>query len=163
MTIFELPPHMSWPGWHWWITLSAEEQGSWVSGIGALAAIFVTVVGAWATVLRTKLEEKDRQRRRAKILASELVDVLLLTASQVRLVTRLATDRKDIVASEGRIAFVKELKFDVSRLPHGSVLEGLPLDLMEALSNLNAAVRAMNLIVVPDDDSLIEMFPTTTR
>ncbi|SEI92506.1 hypothetical protein [Frateuria terrea] len=38
----------SWPSLHWWLSLTAADQGSWISGIGSLAAAAVAVLIAGA-------------------------------------------------------------------------------------------------------------------
>lgn len=70
-----LPPGHSWPSAHWWLSLSAADQGAWVSGLGAFAAAVVAVALAGAEGRRRKKERRDRARLVAAYLFSPIFQI----------------------------------------------------------------------------------------
>jgi hypothetical protein len=74
--------HSWWPSPHWWLSLTAADQGAWVAGLGAFAAAFAAL---W-------ISDQDRRRRnreqidRADICAHYvIVDLQRIADSIVRL------------------------------------------------------------------------------
>lgn len=64
LAIIAVPYGHSWP-WqigHWWLTLTAADQGAWVSGLGAFAAAAVALRVAGAESKRRRVEAKARAR-----------------------------------------------------------------------------------------------------
>lgn len=62
----------SWPGLHWWLTLTAADQGAWFSGLGALAAVAATLFLAWLAERRRRLELRQRTEAAERIFAMRL-------------------------------------------------------------------------------------------
>lgn len=62
------PQGHSWPSIHWWLSLTASDQGAWVSGIGAFTA---AAVALGIALNESKRRDRDRQGR-AMVLAARL-------------------------------------------------------------------------------------------
>ncbi|RDS80804.1 hypothetical protein DWU98_12670 [Dyella monticola] len=66
----------SWPSIHWWLSLTAADQGAWVSGIGAFAAAFAAV---WVSGRERRLRNRERNelaRTAARYLYADLLRLL---------------------------------------------------------------------------------------
>ena len=75
----------SWPGLHWWLSLSAADQGAWVAGLGAFAAAIAAVgIALWQS---SREARKDRAIRRAiaPALIGDLDAMLALMHELVRI------------------------------------------------------------------------------
>lgn len=55
-----LPSSYSLPSLHWWLTLSATEQGTWVAGLGSFAA---AVVALWISGKEGRRRDKELKKQ----------------------------------------------------------------------------------------------------
>lgn len=62
----------SWPGIHWWMSLTAADQGAWISGIGALMA----AVAAVGIALHQHRKLEVERERRAVVTAAYLFSTI---------------------------------------------------------------------------------------
>jgi len=63
-------PHgHSWPSIHWWLSLTAADQGAWISGVGAFAA---ATAALWIALNDSRRRDRERESR-SLILAGRLL------------------------------------------------------------------------------------------
>lgn len=73
--MFVQPLGHSWPSVHWWLTLTAADQGAWIAGIGALAAAAAAVFIAGWEGRRRHRERESRGRLVAAYLYTPFVRI----------------------------------------------------------------------------------------
>lgn len=66
------------PSWHWWLSLTATDQGTWFAGIGAFAAAIVALGIALSDGFRRRRERKARARLTMASLYSPMVGALAM-------------------------------------------------------------------------------------
>src|ERR1700748_156866 len=70
----------SWPGLHWWLSLTATDQGTWFAGLGAFAAAIVALGIALSEGRRRKSESRARAQLVKASLYSPVVGVLAMVS-----------------------------------------------------------------------------------
>lgn len=88
VVVIEPSPHLghSWPNLHWWLSLTASDQGAWIAGLGAFAAAAVAVAISVVQFRR----DAARERRIAEAVAPALVDDLHFLLAAVSLIEEKA-------------------------------------------------------------------------
>jgi hypothetical protein len=112
-----LPRGTSWPGWHWWTTLSAAEQSQWaaaiLTGCGALATslavIFALIsseraIRAQRELNRIEVERQEEARRLQKAIIAgtcqgELFNLIADCKRTVLLLMNLSINSLDCMRS----------------------------------------------------------------
>lgn len=87
-----VPLGHSWPGIHWWLSLTASDQGAWVAGMGALAAA-VAAVGISIVQFR---RDAARERRIAVAIAPALLGDLKLALESVDAIKQKAIELNNV-------------------------------------------------------------------
>ena len=86
-----LPPSYFLPSLHWWLTLSATEQGTWAAGFGSFAAAVVALWISGKEGRRRDKEQKKQSRMAAAYLYTDLA-YLVRDATYVRAMLKKTED-----------------------------------------------------------------------
>lgn len=138
----------SWPSIHWWLSLTAADQGAWISGLGSLAAVIVALGIAINQARTAKAIQVTAQGTRALMLAVEGTAYLPMLHSDVNMARTVVDNMEAPLTVAG---YEKTMR--LVRLPSGEMLpkmseyEGAPRHVATAFAALSSMVAAHNLHV----------------
>jgi len=149
-----------WP--HWWLSLTASDQGAWAAGIGALAAAGAALLVWWLSYSTARAEALRRQTQRAKLLAIETAQFLVPLNQEIK-AARYAAENPFLYFGAGNASLLpKALQLtSADFLPNGLALEYLPPDLALRMAELafftgsyNRVVRELKIMDDADSETI---------
>jgi hypothetical protein len=140
----------SWPfSMHWWLSLTAADQGAWISGLGAIAAVFATVVLAATAQYTARKSKRLSDETLARIIAMQIQRPIVAIIASLGVAVGFL-DRLD----EGRVFGKPEVLLRIGGqdalndlVQRASDLTGMPLGAIESLVTLDMAVSNYNAMV----------------
>ncbi|MDR3445943.1 hypothetical protein [Dyella sp.] len=124
------------PSLHWWLSLTATDQGTWFAGLGAFAAAVVALGIALSDGRRRGNERQRDGRALAAYLATEIYSVYHTLGKAIAYIERFLSHQDNALANE-LMAFARDINADLV----GSAMEAkvdqfgkLPSDIGEELA-----------------------------
>ena len=146
-----LPDGMSVPWWHWWTTLSAVEQGTWVAGLGAIFASAVALFIASFGWRRERRAVDKRKQHLTGLYLGAYLDAFMEIGQEVLLVHQLLDPSRQagsLVAQAGGIAALAT-KLRIKAVDRISVdeLPELDEDIADAAMTVTRDAKGFNFLV----------------